>query len=427
MTVTLTAEKKEKYKELCLLAYNSHSITIRELCRLIGKLVSAFEGVQFGKLFYRKLECAKISGLQQHDGDFDVDIPVTPSMKEDILWWIENLPSAFNYISRPMPSQVLYTDATKTCWGAVLNDEETGGFFTCAEMSAIGDNINGYEILAIKLAILAFRSFLAPTHVLVKTDNTTAVAYINDMGGTKSKTCNRLARQVWNLCINLNLWLTAEHIEGTKNCEADFQSRTQNDRTEWSLQQSIFDQLCRIFGTPDVDAFASRLNNKLAKFVSWQCDPGSFHVNAFTLPWHDLYCYLFPPFSLLPRVAQKLHQEQPAQALIIVPFWPTQIWFPAIMRLLVDTPVILPRSQNTLLLPHRPEFKHPLHNKMRLLACKLSGNPSSQEEYQRKLQTSSWPPGATGQSPNMNVILKSGDSFVVQGKLVTALPLWKMS
>ena len=77
------------------------------------------------------------------------------------------------------------------------------------------------------------------------------------MGGTKSKTCNKLARQVWNLCINMNLWLTAEHIQGTQNCEANSQSRSQNDHTEWSLQHSIFDQLCRIFGTPDKDAFAS--------------------------------------------------------------------------------------------------------------------------------------------------------------------------
>lgn len=46
-----------------------------------------------------------------------------------------------------------------------------------------------------------------------------------------------------------------------------------------------------------------------------------------------------------------------------VPNWPTQPWFSQIMRLLVDKPVILPRSKNLLRIPGQPETIHPLHKK----------------------------------------------------------------
>ena len=53
------------------------------------------------------------------------------------------------------------------------------------------------------------------------TDNSTAVAYINNMGGSKSNDCNEISRQVWLWCINEGIWLTCSHIPGILNTEAD--------------------------------------------------------------------------------------------------------------------------------------------------------------------------------------------------------------
>ena len=75
------------------------------------------------------------------------------------------------------------------------------------------------------------------------------------------------------------------------------------------------------FGKPEVDLFASHLNTKCTKYVSYKPDPGAFHVNdinAFSVCWLNLNSYIFPPFSIVGRVLAKLAQDWVA-ALVIVP------------------------------------------------------------------------------------------------------------
>ena len=78
------------------------------------------------------------------------------------------------------------------------------------------------------------------SHVKSLTDNTTAVSYINKMGGIKSQKCNEIAKQIWLWAISQDLWLTVAHIAGKDNCQADIQSRKFNDQIEWQLQTDIF-------------------------------------------------------------------------------------------------------------------------------------------------------------------------------------------
>ncbi len=58
-------------------------------------------------------------------------------------------------------------------------------------------------------------------HVLLQIDNITAVAYVNKMGGTKSHNCRVVARQIWQWALSRGIWLSAEHIPGESNVEAD--------------------------------------------------------------------------------------------------------------------------------------------------------------------------------------------------------------
>ena len=115
-------------------------------------------------------------------------------------------------------------------------------------------------------------------------------------------------------------------------------------------------------------------------------------IDAFSLDWRELYFYAFPPFSLINRVLQKVEQDQ-SQGIIIVPMWNTQVWFPRLLHLLIDVPVTLPKGPRTLLLPFNQEKAHPLHKKLTLLACKLSGIPSQQEAFRKKLPKSYRNPG----------------------------------
>ena len=101
-------------------------------------------------------------------------------------------------------------------------------------------------------------------HVRVMCDNVTAIAYNNNIGYKKSETCNNIAYRTWNFSTENKLRVSAAHIPGKNNIEADQQSRILQDATEWKLHPELFQKIVDKFGKPEIDLFASRIK-KLSK------------------------------------------------------------------------------------------------------------------------------------------------------------------
>ena len=163
-------------------------------------------------------------------------------------------------------------------WGASLSEVRTGGRWSISEASL---HINVLELKAIELSIQALLGNAFNQEIQVQTDNTTAVAYINHKGGPRSRACNEVARDIWTWCERRKIWIEAVHLPGALNVEADYESRHFTDDSEWSPNPLLFDQICNKWGAPCLDLFASRLNHKVRKYVSWCPDPGAQFVNAF--------------------------------------------------------------------------------------------------------------------------------------------------
>ncbi len=124
----------------------------------------------------------------------------------------------------------------------------SGEIFVPFDLAFTSSYINAVELLAIKFELLSFKELLRDKHVLVKCDNTTAVAYIRNMGGTHSVVCNQIAKDIWTWCQSMYIWLSCTHISGISNSVPDEESRKQNVRTEWKLASVIFVELCNILG-----------------------------------------------------------------------------------------------------------------------------------------------------------------------------------
>ena len=60
-----------------------------------------------------------------------------------------------------------------------------------------------------------------PRHILLLMDNLTAVCYVNKRGGTRSPQLVSLATEIWNFCLGRNIWITAKHVPGVENVDAD--------------------------------------------------------------------------------------------------------------------------------------------------------------------------------------------------------------
>lgn len=200
------------------------------------------------------------------------------------------------------------------------------------------------------------------------------------MGGVKFQKLSDLARTIWEWCEEREIFIFASYIASKDNVEADFESRKRNFETEFELSDVVFQKIVEKFGYPDIDLFASRINTKCEKYVSWTKDPGSFAVDAFTISWKERFFYAFPPFILITKILQKIKAEK-AEGIVVVPQWPAQPWFPLFLSLLKSDVLTFKSKSNTLLLPDRKP--HPLWRSLTLVAGRLSGRPFGGEAYQK--------------------------------------------
>ena len=82
-------------------------------------------------------------------------------------------------------------------------------------------HINWLELQGGVFAVRTFAKDKSNIHVRLRMDNTTAIAYINRLGGTRSQALAHSAYQLWQWCLHRGITLSAEHLPGTSNCTAD--------------------------------------------------------------------------------------------------------------------------------------------------------------------------------------------------------------
>ena len=415
MKIFLTPEKAERLIKTCLETIDRPKPTIQEIASLVGMMTASFPGVMYGPLHYRSIDMDKNDALKESKGNFNSHMTLSPLSIEDLHWWVASIPSAFNVVRHSDYDLVLHTDASTTGWGGVMGDISTGGQWTPAESL---HHINYLEILAVLMTLKAFCENVKDKHVHVRIDNTTAVATINHMGTSHSRECNLAVRLVWTWCVDNNVWLSAAHIPGVSNTPADKESRQAVGSTEWALDPSCFAKAVRkARASPNIDLFASRLNYKLKPYVAFKPDPEACAINAFSISWSTYSFYAFPPFSILPKVLQKILSDK-ATGLLVIPKWPTQAWWPRVMRMLIQEPIQLPIGKHTLTQPSQPSLVHPLYPKLILLLCQVSGDFLKTVDFHSKLPNWSSSHGGKVLASNTTLTLNDGSYTVVKDKLI---------
>ena len=177
------------------------------------------------------------------------------------------------------------------------------------------------------MGLQTFCKSLRNTHIRLLIDNTIAIAVLNHMGTSHSKPCNRLGKEIWEWCIIRNIWISAAHIPGVHNITADLESRKTNSSTEWMIVSNVLHEtISKVNFHPDIDLFASRLNNQFPRYVSFRPDPGAVAIDALTLNLSQFQFYAFPPFSVISTFLQKI-MEDGATGICVIPDWPTQAWY----------------------------------------------------------------------------------------------------
>ena len=149
--------------------------------------------------------------------------------------------------------------------------------------------------------------------------NTSAIIYINKMGGSTSLVLSSLAYDLWQWCLERSITVTAQYLPECLNLTADNESRANPDSSDWQLDPSVFQLLNKKWGPFVIDLFATRLTAQLPRFVSWKPDQVVEAVDAFTLDWSQFTAYAFPPFTLIRHCLRHLQQQSASKITIVTP------------------------------------------------------------------------------------------------------------
>ena len=270
---------------------------VRQFMSLIGLLTATEKQVHLGRLHMRPIQWHLKNNWRVPES-LEKVIPVPKSLHPHLRWWLEEGNVLLGQPLHPLKHALqIFTDASKEGWGAHLDEHTARGTWSLPESKL---HINQLELKAVFLALKDFRTLVCNKTVLIATDNTTVVAYINKEGGMKSGSLCALLWRILSWCTRQQVTLRACHIPGRLNVIADKLSRLgQTIQTEWSLHPEVFKALCNRWHQPQVDLFATRFNNKLPQFVSPVPDPRAWAVDALSLSWEDLDPYAFPPAAIL--------------------------------------------------------------------------------------------------------------------------------
>ncbi|KAJ8934810.1 hypothetical protein NQ318_010224, partial [Aromia moschata] len=175
----------------------------------------------------------------------------------------------------PQNLQTIWSDSENSC---KLNISSTLEFLT-----RLGFVINygrdgplawGASLKQHILPSKCYANTLENCETLLRIDNTTEISYVNRMGSIQFPILNGLAKELWRWCESKRLWVYAPYISSSNNVQADEESRTLETETEWELSKQAFQKIQNELGVPE------------------------------TL----LLC--ISPFSLLPRVLQKIVRDK---------------------------------------------------------------------------------------------------------------------
>ena len=273
-------ERVIKIESKVSLLLSVRAVTAYFWLSLLGLMNSA---TPLGRLHLRPLQFYLLAHWAPASRNLTALIPVKHILLDHHLrWWLDRkCTRAGMLLDIPEARAQLFTDASESGWGAHMDTLQASGLWSAREAML---HINQLEMIAVRNALLAFRTQLAGLPVQLMSDNATVVSYLTKQGGTASLPMYRLAKEVLLLARYTDIILRAKHIPGERNAPADLLSRRDKVvHTEWTLVQTVVDSLCITWDKPNVDLFATRLNNRLPVFVSPMADPLAVEVDAMSI------------------------------------------------------------------------------------------------------------------------------------------------
>ena len=228
----------------------------------MGSLNSASGLIPLGRLYLRP--------LQRHFHSLGLTDRFTPPRRSDPLV-LANLLRHWRdprFLTSGIPIRMFsgrfhdFTDASLQGWGADMGDSQISGIWTHTDRKL---HINCLELKAVVCALQHWFPMLQGHQVMISTDNSTVVSYINKQGGTHSPT-------LLLLTVELLLWLYSLSMTYSRLPEHD-------SRPPISSESANSDRV--VHSPRDRETYLQALGDTRSRHVcnSVELPPSSVHVS----------------------------------------------------------------------------------------------------------------------------------------------------
>jgi hypothetical protein len=222
---------------MCEGALSEGRVSLRTLASIQGNFSWAIPAIPFAQAHYRSLQRFYILNAQRVDFNLKAEVCLSPGARLDLNWWVANIEKANGKMFFPRdPDFEIFSDASLTGWGAVCNGITTRGPWTLQDKDK---HINELELLGAFFAIQSFLAKESGIAVRIFLDNSTAVSYVNNCGGTRSAALTATAKAISAWCEARNISVEVVHLAGELNTIADRESRAEADASDWRLDANM--------------------------------------------------------------------------------------------------------------------------------------------------------------------------------------------
>lgn len=211
-----------------------------ELQKFIGKLTWACRVIRGGRTFVRRLHdlAMRLTNTKHH-------IRVNAAARADISWWSQCLcffQGTCSFLcDMPLPNFTFSTDACLVGGGAhFLSD----WCYCCWEKDFpeyASCHINILELLSVLVALRRWAPLLTGQHVLIRTDNMTAMSVLNK-SSSRSTEMMPILREIFWLSVRYDFLVSSVYLPGDLNVLADRISRLNEFESFLKVEYFLFNE-----------------------------------------------------------------------------------------------------------------------------------------------------------------------------------------
>ncbi|KAK3102086.1 hypothetical protein FSP39_008630 [Pinctada imbricata] len=171
---------EERYTNLCQTISTITQqafVPARSFLRILGLMASCIDLVPLARLHMRPIQLYLLCHWSPRQDDISHLVQIKDSLKPHLAWWTQGS-NIFRgaVLEQRLPDYTMWTDASNQGWGAHMGNQSVSGIWTLSDKAK---HINFLEMLAVQKALAHFRNPLIGKLLMIRSDNSTVVSYIN--------------------------------------------------------------------------------------------------------------------------------------------------------------------------------------------------------------------------------------------------------